>query len=303
MLGGGRFHIAFGFAVNWKDKNMLRSTILKSAVIGLGLVGIASQASAATIYTTSFDAPAFGPGVALSGQNGWVGFTNAGIAGSNVPLAGTFSYTPVPTNPQYALLTVINNATNSSGFYNPTHPSYTYTGANDKAVAVTFSMNVLAGYSAAAATDEFFGISAFGAPTGTGEIASLGINNRTGAYVLPAGATVINASPSGLGAPGLGTYRGYELLMNFATQTWSIYSQVVPNPALPYTLDAFGTFVNPTNKFTDADLAAFNLGSGASNGYAQFDDYTVQTLVPEPTSLAVAGVASGLLLARRRRSM
>ena len=281
---------------------MQRSHVLKSALIGLGLVGFAaSQASAATIYTTNFDAPTFGAGVALAGQNGWVGAVNAGSPGSNVPNAGTFTYAPA-TNPQYALLTVINNAPASSGFYNPTHAAYNYTGSGDSAVAITFSMNVLSGYSLAAATDEFFGVSAFGAPTGSGELASLGLNNRTGQYVLPVGATVVNSSPFGLGAAGLGTYRGYELLLDFATQKWSIYSQLTPGVSA-YTLDAYGSFANASTTFTDADLAAFNLSTGASNGYAQFDDYTVQTLVPEPTSLAVAGLASGLLLGRRRRSM
>ena len=301
---------------------MQRSHVLNSALVGFGLVGLAaSQASAVTtLYSTGFEQSAgWTVGSSLVGQptsaaatERWTGFSSIGGGGTTAPVSGVFAYTPAtPALGQYALLQATNNFAGSSGFFLPKHNLPVADGGtgafvpgvtnSDKQVAIFFNLNVLSGPTGTtAANDEFFGVVAnTGTLAAPVEISLLGLNNRTGAYVLPAGATVINSSPFGAGVGNLNVNHGYQLLLDYTTSKWSVYSQFTSGVS-PYVLDATGSFENAASSFTDADLAAYNLGAGASNGNAIFDDYRVQS-VPEPTVLAVSASACGLLLTRRRR--
>lgn len=292
--------------------------MLKSLALGIGLMALgASQASAVVLFDShGFEQSAgYNAGLSLAGQPAsapaterWDGVNTAGAPGGSAPIAGVLAYNPVnPALGQYALVQVTNNAAGSSGFFYPNHNLPTASGGagpfvpgagTDKIVAITFNMDVLSAASGStAANDEFFGVVAYGS---AGQIMQLGLNHRTGTYDLPVDATVIRNSPSGLGAGSLDNFHGYELLLNYQTNTWQIYSQLVSGVS-PFVLDAFGPFQSAATDFTDADLVAYNLGTGSSNGNAIFDDYLVQTLVPEPTSIAVGVMATGVLLGRRRR--
>lgn len=289
---------------------------------GIAVLGTAASFASATILFDShgFEPNAdptinyvtntglFGQPPAALPQNRWDGsvFPAGAPVNNNYPLAGVFSYNlPTAGNLQYALLQSPNIAPGSFGYYFPkANQSVTdggfgnYTPVSGQKIAITFSMNVYGGYAAAAANSVFYGVTAFN-QAGT-EIASVGLNNFNGQLELSNGATITNGGFTG----SFDTFYGYELLLDYDTQTWAVYTQPLSGPgAFVYTLRATGAFANASTSFSDADLAAFTLGTANGSGYAAFDDYTVQTVVPEPASLTAGALAFGLLAARRRRSV
>lgn len=237
----------------------------------------------------------------LQGQPGtatptdrWVQSPNyAAGSGTTVPYAAVYSYAaPTAPNFQYALVGDTNVPAQNANFFNPlTNVVNPYTPAVNQAVAVTWSMQTLA---TGVANNPFFGISVYGS---NGEVATAGIDASTGQIVGSSALTTV--SPFTAAAD---TFYNYELLLNYGTQSYSIYT--APVGSTNYTLRATGSFANASVDFTDADIASFsaNPGSGlAYSGYAAFDYYKVETVaVPEPTMIGLAGVVFGLLGARRR---
>jgi hypothetical protein len=300
---------------------------MKSALIGLSVLGgMAANASAVILFDSHGFEPlttaaspvnynpnpqtAYSPNVSLLGQpaaalpqNRWTGGVQAG-ANSNVPLTAVYSYvSPSATNKQYVVLQAPDiNPTAFGYFYPQTNTPVadggfgTYSPPANQAVAITFSMSVSSNFG----SNAFFGVVAFnGAGT---PVAQIGINNSTGGLALAPGATTVGGAYT---SP-FDTSVGYELLLDYGAQTYSVFTQpLTGNPVTQvYTLRATGSFANTSTDFSDADLATFALGATNANGYAVFDDYLVQTVtVPEPASLATGGLVIGLLLGRRRRSV
>lgn len=280
---------------------MVGSASVASAAIGQILYdshGFEASANLAINYSASFNL--IGQPVGAAAQDKWAGATAyaTGSLNTSVPAAGVFAYIgPTAPNFQYALVQAPNVASGGYGYFapntnNPAGGGTAYTPAANEQIAITFSMNA---YSFGAAGGAFFGLTAF---SGVNEVASVGIDNSTGNLALPLTATTHNG---GFTAQ-FDRFYGYELLLNYATQTWSIYTDPLTGPgAGTFTLRASGPFATTTTTFTDADLATYGLTANAFSGYAAYDDYKVQ-VVPEPASIGALGLAFGLLAARRRKT-
>ncbi|MGC4030176.1 MAG: hypothetical protein QM754_00300 [Tepidisphaeraceae bacterium] len=224
----------------------------------------------------------------------WVQSPNyAAGAGTAVPYAAVYAYaSPAAPNYQYALVGDLNVPADNANFFNPgTNIFNPYTPAVNQAVAVTWTMQTL---SSGVANNPFFGISVY---SSAGEVATIGVNASTGGLVSSTPLTTVSAFTAAADT----TYN-YELLLNYGTQTFSLYT--APAGSSSYTLRSTGSFASAATDFTDADIASFSANPGAGlaySGYAVFDYYKVETVaVPEPTMIGIAGAAFGLLGARRR---
>ena len=276
---------------------------IRSAVLlGSMIVGVASAMSQATVlydsggFETSagFATGPGGLGASLAGQTGgtpastWVqSFSGSG----NAPLAAIYPYSGA-SSPNFQKVQVQDATVPSAnaGFWNPVLASTPYTPAASEGIAITWTMSRLSGLN-----NPFFGIVAY---SGADEIAQFGINGSTGGLV---GSD--NVTFPGFNAA-IGTYVDYELLLNFTTKTYSVYTS--PNGLGSYTLRGGGAFVTLTaTSFTDADIASFSLaGTDPFSGAADFDYYKVETLtIPEPATVGVLTAAFGLLTVRRRKSV
>jgi len=90
------------------------------------------------------------------------------------------------------------------------------------------------------------------------------------------------------------TWEHYELVANFATQTYQVFLNGSLTPLEPAV-----AFEDPANAFTDASLVSYSANGGAGSGVAYYDNYVIS--VPEPAACGSVLAGSGLLLLRRRR--
>ncbi|HEX8323500.1 MAG TPA: hypothetical protein VF595_06250 [Tepidisphaeraceae bacterium] len=221
--------------------------------------------------------------------------TGAVDSAATVPLAGVYEY-PVLSAENRQYVGVVNNdvPANNANFYNPqTNQVNPFTPAPTEGVVIGWSMNTS---SSDLANNPFFGIVAFGS---NGVIAQAGINASTGELL---GSGLFTTVSPFTAAPD--TFYNYELLLDYTTQTYSIFA--APTDAEELTLRATGLFANLSTDFTDADIASFSVQPQSGlpySGFAQFDFYFVETVtIPEPASLCLAIGACGLLGARRCRA-
>ena len=275
------------------------------AILGSGvLAGLcAASANAAVLYNSGgFEATA---GFTSVGQNNIIGQTGGTPAST---FAGT---TSVPTakvgtyfggtngNLQFVALDATGSngngtAGNDSGFFYPTTYSNTPYQAAGQSIAIIYTMTT--SNPTATSGSPFFGITAF--DDGGNVIARLGVNNSAGANSGRLVGSPAEGMFSGFTATP-GTFYQYELLLNYAAQTYSVYTAPADG-STAFTLRGTGAFATASTTFADADLTTFSLDGAAYSGTAVFDNYSVQT-VPEPATLAAAGLAFGLLGRRRGR--
>ena len=144
----------------------------------------------------------------------------------------------------------------------------------------------------AATFGPFFGIEGYDRTGQIHRLGGLGVDATTDQIIY------FNAHDTASGGIEVGptitpnVFHSFATLYNYSTQTYSV---TVDNTQI-----ATGVpFENSSAVFTDADIASLNIGgNSAVPGVAYFDDYVVSS-VPEPTTLALAGIAIGGAILRR----
>lgn len=278
---------------------------LRAALLGGGIVlSTVSFAQSDVLFDSNgFEAPDYSPLTFLdqnpvaSSSKIWGAIAPEGVTPAvNAPYAAVNPYSP-GTLPNFQRVELVaSNATpNSRVAYYPFETfDNPYTAVNSDDVAITFSMNhVIVG-----AGNGFFGIEAYNAAGLI--IAAVGINGTTGNLV--GAATIVSPFTAAFN-----TVYNYELLLDYDTQSYSIYTTDAGDPNT-FVLRGGGAFANSSTTFSDADISSFSIPF-ATNPFASdlpaytggvlIDDYVVQTIVPEPASLGLAALALGLLVRRR----
>jgi hypothetical protein len=266
---------------------MRKNALIRSLVVA-ALAGLGQAATAALVYNSNgFENPPFTAGTVV-GQDNWTQSGGTGSSG-NVQNAGGVS------NSHSLLVTRGGAGVTSDVRYWPAISSVTPTLTNNL-VNVDWDMNV-AQASGAQSFGPFMGIEAY--DQNNNRIAAWGVDAFT--------AELLFEDPNSTPTPGafntttnddtvsLGAFHHYTLSMDYTAHT----VKLSVDGSLKQTVSGF--LSTGVTTFSDADVSA--LAADANHldetGSAIFDNYVVvNTSVPEPTALAA--VATGLLLLRRR---
>jgi hypothetical protein len=247
------------------SSHMKRSLYIIPVVV-LFMVGLSIAPTQATIVYDSvgFEPPKFTAGL-LEGQDGWVRTGNA--AGGQVQIAVVESgnqavqVTRAPNeDARWGVLT--------TGFPSPlTDP-----------ISIQWDMNVLPSGVPSGSFGPFFGVESYADVAGLSFLGSLGVDAGTGdlLYLDP----VNGFTETGVTVP-FATWHNYELLLDFASDSYSIFF----DGALQ--LSGIG-FTTPSDTFSDAPIATVGAAadaiSQAAIGSAFFDNYVI-TSIPEPSAV------------------
>lgn len=162
---------------------------------------------------------------------------------------------------------------------------------SDRYVDISFDMNVS---QSNAGFGPFFGVQAYGGPTGADLLGSVGVDATTGEILFQTAGGVLTPSSNVLPVA-FGSWHNFDLSFDYATMSYQAYVDGV--------LAGATSFVTPSATFYDAPISAFEAaGTPASlgaTGTAFFDNYFIT--VPEPTTISC--IAGLFLLASRRRSV
>jgi hypothetical protein len=262
------------------------------AVLAVGFLVVAAPAPAGVIYATSFENPPFVAGSPLVGQDGWVGVPilspNAAVISTSLPRTGLQSVQVAGANLEHQ--DVIHMI--SGGYYDAVgsyrRPVNYHVAANgfpiihlqadvrvDGALTpsgTNFSSASLAARSAIAA----------GGTNGTGELA---ISSDGHVYGYSGNQNVPTFQAS---APiTLGAWHTLAIDLDYSAHRYSFFVDGTP----------LGTFGFPSNVYTNVltrgSLLAYAAPDTATlhkaDYVATFDNFSI-TAVPEPASLALAGV-------------
>ena len=280
----------------------MQKSLVRAAVMAAGLLVSASTSFGFVLYDSlGFETSGgYQTRQFLTGQpqtaaatDRWVQSTR-GATGTNTRYATVETYpASSPPNVQYVTVGASNVPAENANFFNPlTNVINPFTPGMNQGVAITWTMATL---SSNLANNPFFGMTTYG---NGNLVAVAGVDASTGELI--GGENVIVVKPFTITAD---TVYSYELLLNYDTQTYSIFTALAGGS---FTLNMVGSFENAATEFTDAAITAFSLQGedGADySGYAEFDYYRVETVVvPEPASLGIAVVAFGLLVKRRRQT-
>lgn len=153
----------------------------------------------------------------------------------------------------------------------------------------------------------FFGFSSLGEPAGpfaaTQPLISDVVINSTDGAVYVNDASDLGFMPTPVAIVPLSVYNHFETILDFDTKTYDLLINSTFVGTFTFRGDQSGANVDGlgrVNDFNSAMLIAFDSqASGGTAGTAFYDDLLI-TVIPEPGSLALAGVASLALLRRRR---
>ncbi|HEX8877454.1 MAG TPA: PEP-CTERM sorting domain-containing protein [Phycisphaerales bacterium] len=237
---------------------------------------LASGASGAIVYQTSFEAPEFAIGN-INGQSSW-----SADAGTIANTAGG-----ARTGSQYARMLGSNfTATNTARWAWDTSSSLT---PATLASAPIVRASVWTQMSGNAGTRSFTA----GLDCYDSNIARIGLIfiGNDGSVNIIDGTGVTTSSAAGLINPG--NYHKLTIEMNFATQTSKFFVDNIDTGVI-------GTF--GSTDFADADVRGTrSTGTGGANFEMRFDDYVVENeAIPAPGAFALLGLG-GLVASRRRR--
>jgi len=241
-------------------------------ISGVAALAIASGASAAVVYSTSFEQPAFVAG-ALNGQSGWV--ADAGNVLNNAAQAHTGS--------QFAAMTGAQIGASGKWAWENTSAI----GPAQLAINPIVRASVWVGMGGNAGTRTYTA----GLDLYDSFIARIGLVyiSSDGSVGVIDGAGVVTTSAVGLVNPNV--YHKLAVEANFATQVVNFFVDGVNVVT--------GTFLS--TDFIDADIRGTRTtGTGGAAFVTAFDDYTIENeAIPAPASLALMGM--GLIAGGRRR--
>jgi hypothetical protein len=114
-------------------------------------------------------------------------------------------------------------------------------------------------------------------------------------YATGADGEVVN-SPIGLAAAS-GVWGSYEMDLNYVTRTFQVFLNNVAVGGVQSMYDLGSSVLNAPYNGLDFDFSE----SGRGLDVAYFDNVSILAAVPEPTSLALAGLGAAAALLKRRR--
>ena len=253
--------------------------------VALGLFAISSSEAAPIYDSGGFEAPRFTPGE-LSGQDiVFGGWARDGIGTATVQSA---------TVRDGAQAVQLNRPASASGdtrygvlkLVNPIPPLDT--------IRVSWDMNVTQTQGNGVTFGPFFGVEGYDAFTDIKLIGSLGVDSTTGDVLIQQTGT--GAFVETTADVAFGQWNRFVLEMDYGTDTYTAYVNGVAVGSQPFVDDGVVAF-------TDAPLAALAAGGSpadlAAAGTAFYDNYTIE-IVPEPSTVAIIGLASLAVLRRRR---
>ncbi len=279
--------------------NIYRSKTLAACGVAaaVALMGTGSAHAATTLFSTSFEAPAFAAGKSVADTANTGAFTPfiTGDVTGGVGSATVFTYGTVFGGSSTAQLVQVNDTggitANTSAFY---LPSSTAAVASPGVIDSVVQIAVNGGGSGGAT----FGLTSFDNTAAQGVVSDFEINAATGAVTLNGLTTPVSATT--FTAPTTGTFFNYELQLNYATQTASVFEAAMNVGTFPSTPIVTAPFEETASTFSTTGFDTFAVGGTAGTGVAEFDNLTI-TSVPEPVSASL--LFGGVLLAggRRRR--
>ncbi len=266
-------------------------------------------AQAATLYSTSFEAPAFVAGKSVADSTFDTGAFSAATTSDvtgGVGSATVFSYGTVFGSASTAQLVQFSDSTGIAGttsaYYFPTVPSAPIspitagTPVIDSVVQIATNGGGTGGAS--------FGLTAFDGTTAGNEIADFEIDSATGAVSVngdnPTAAPA--ATSSTFTAPTTAAFLNYELQLNFTTQTATVYEAPLNSSSFT-TAIASAKFLETATSYSTTAIDTVAVSGVAGKGVAEFDNLTISSnAVPEPVSASI--LFGGLILVggRRRRT-
>jgi hypothetical protein len=253
--------------------------------VAVGFCGLTRQASAATVYDSAgFEPPRFITGE-LAGQDTqgpWLKDAGTGTATEQTAVKQSGAQAVQFTRPAAA------SGDTRYGVLKPLTPT-----GSLQLLRVSWDMNVTQSNVANVPFGPFFGVEGYDAFNDDPKlIGSLGVDATTG-DILYQDADGFFAE-TGVLAP-FGQWNHYSLEMNYTNHQYTVFYNGAPLATSP--------FVDPgITSFTDAPLAALAAtfeSLATATGTAYYDNYSIE-IVPEPTSVAIIGLASLGLLRRRR---
>ena len=266
-----------------------RSVVLVAAV-ALGALVQADATSAQVLYDSGgFESPRFVPLTDLNGQD-----VANGQWRRDQFTEGTAIVQPLVGNPGNAVqLTRPADEFGDTRYAIPLSPRITPSGAQN-IVRVSWDMNVT--QSPTEPFGPFFGVEGYDEPV-AGDIrlaGSLGVDSRSGEILYQDASGFITVVEGAL-VP-FGQWNRYAIEFDYTTQQYSGFlngARLVTSPFVDAGIT--GMTDAPISTFaTDPDALATSIGT------ALFDNYTIE-VVPEPSALGLAGLASIALLRRRIR--
>lgn len=263
---------------------------MKNLFAAAMIAAVGAGASAATIYSTSFEAPGYATGN-LSGQNGFLSASSPANL-FQVSNAAGFAL----TGSQFVFVNTAAQTSTGSNWHYRDDSIASVTGPNN-IIRASISVAVLNQTTAAVNRQSAGGIDMYDFS-----------GNRIGAIrVRNDGAITVLNSASSAGTLGAGTVVGnaYNQVAIEADYGLGVIRYYINGTQINTSgLGATWANFNPSVGFGDADLYTVRTNTNAttnSGGHTVlFDDFSI-TAIPTPGVLSLAGLA-GLVAARRRRA-
>ena len=274
----------------------------RAATVGLlALVGASNAASAAILVQDNFESYPAQPAPNATFDAAWPIQTAA-----TAPTGGTAITSFITAGPGTNTSKVVSFPANGAGNVGRREQAFTNTvpTATD---AISFSFDF---YDAAPTASyrqyaEIYSLNENSANALT-QLIAVGENNSATAGIPTPGGTAATYSTTKYKARvAFGTGGGWFNLKTTRTQGWHNFRVVITGTQIDFLVDGVydTSFTNggaTTGVAEGFDRVRFSSGLSSANGGAFFDNFLVQTVVPEPTS-ALAMVAGGSMLLRRRR--